>query len=154
MKERFAPWLENENPVVAANSAIVLIERAKALLHGQIQRTMDGFAAEGGFRERLTRLRREQRENLQAQKADEPPPPACPACGKPMRKRIARSGPGKGKVFWGCSGYLVCKAIKEIEEESEALGRIDGDFRRRRSIPSFATLPKFAVARNGVICYS
>lgn len=117
MKERFSPWLENENPVVAANSIIVVIERAKALLHGQIQKTMEGFAAEGGFRERLTRLRLEQRENLQAQKANEPPPPACPACGKPMRKRIAKSGPGKGKAFWGCSGYPVCKAIKEIEEE-------------------------------------
>jgi four helix bundle suffix protein len=117
MKERFAPWLENENPVVAANSIIVVIERAKALLHGQIQKTMDGFAVEGGFRERLTRLRLEQRENWQAQKANEPPPPTCPACGKPMRKRIAKSGPGKGKAFWGCSGYPVCKAIKEFEEE-------------------------------------
>ncbi len=117
MKERFAPWLENENPVVAANSIIVVIERAKALLHGQIQKTMDGFAVEGGFRERLTRLRLEQRENLQAQKADEPPPPTCPACGKPMRKRIAKSGPGKGKAFWGCTGYPACKAIKKFEEE-------------------------------------
>ena len=117
MKERFAAWLENENPVVAANSIIVVIERAKALLHGQIQKTMENFAAEGGFRERLTRLRLEQRENWQAQKANEPPPPTCPACGKPMRKRVAKSGPGKGKAFWGCSGYPVCKAIKEFEEE-------------------------------------
>ena len=118
MKERFAPLLENENPVVAANSIIVVIERAKALLHGQIQKTMENFAVEGGFRERLTRLRLEQRENWQKQKADEPPPPACPACGKPMRKRIAKSGPGKGKAFWGCSGYPVCKAIKELEERT------------------------------------
>ena len=117
MKERFAAWLENENPVVAANSIVVVIERAKALLHGQIQKTMENFAVEGGFRERLTRLRLEQRENWQAQKANEPPPPTCPACGKPMRKRIAKSGPGKGKAFWGCSGYPVCKAIKEFEEE-------------------------------------
>jgi len=118
MKERFAPWLENENPVVAANSIIVVIERAKALLHGQIQKTMENFAVEGGFRERLMRLRLEQRENWQKQKADEPPPPTCPACGKPMRKRIAKSGPGKGKAFWGCSGYPVCKAIKELEERT------------------------------------
>ena len=31
MRARFAPWLENEDPVVAANSVIVAIERAKAL---------------------------------------------------------------------------------------------------------------------------
>ena len=33
MKERFSLWLENDDPVVAANSMIVMIERSKALLH-------------------------------------------------------------------------------------------------------------------------
>ena len=115
MRERFAPWLENENAVIAANAAIVVIERAKALLAGQIEKTMEAFASEGGFRERMTRLRLEQRDNLRQQKEAEPPPPACPACGKPMVKRVARSGPGKGKPFWGCSGYPGCKAIMEWE---------------------------------------
>ena len=114
MKGRFAQWLENNDPVVAANSIIVVIERAKALLHGQIQKTMENFAEEGGFRERLTRLRLEQRER----KVNEPPPPTCPACGKPMRRRIAKTGPGKGKPFWGCSGYPVCRAIQEFDERT------------------------------------
>lgn len=118
MKERFSLWLENDDPVIAANSVIVVIERAKALLHGQIQKTMENFADEGGSRERLTRLRLEQRDNLRQQRANEPPPPTCPACGKPMRRRIAKTGPGKGKPFWGCSGYPVCKAIKEIDERT------------------------------------
>lgn len=122
MKNRFAPWLENEDPLVAANAIIVVIERAKALLYGQIQKTMEEFSASGGFRERLTRLRLEQREIQQQAKAVEPPPPACPACGKPMRKRIAKSGPGKGKPFWGCTGYPACKAIKEFGEIEESDG--------------------------------
>lgn len=116
MRKRFAPWLENEDAVIAANAAIVIIERAKAFLAGQIEKTMESFSSEGGFRERLTRLRLEQRDNLQRQKDAAPPPPICPACGKPMVKRIAKSGPGKGKPFWGCSGYPACKAIKEVEK--------------------------------------
>lgn len=119
MKKRFSPWLENDDPIVAANAIIVVIERAKSLLHGQIQRTMDEFATEGGFRERLTRLRLEQRESRRKEKENESPPPICPGCGKPMQKRIAKSGSGKGRPFWGCSGYPVCKATMKIGEENE-----------------------------------
>ncbi len=114
MRRRFAPWLENADAIVAANALIVVIERAKALLYGQIETTMEAFSSEGGFRERLTRLRVEQRDGIRQQKESEPPPD-CPACGKPMVKRMAKSGPGKGKPFWGCSGYPSCKAIKEID---------------------------------------
>ncbi len=119
MKKRFSSWLENDDPVIAANAIIVIIERAKALLHGQIQKTMEDFAAEGGFRERLTRLRLEQRENRQKEKDNALPPPACPGCGKPMRKCVAKSGPGKGKPFWGCTGYPVCKATIKMGEERD-----------------------------------
>ena len=115
MRARFAPWLENGDPVVAANSLIVAIERAKALLAGQIERTMESFAAEGGFRERMTQLRLERRDAAQRQpEAPSEPPPPCPSCGKPMVKRLAKSGPGTGKPFWGCSAYPACKATKEF----------------------------------------
>ena len=113
MRARFAPWLENEDPVVAANALIVAIERAKALLAGQIDRTMEAFSSEGGFRERMTQIRLEQRDAALRQQEPTPPPP-CPACGKPMVKRRARSGPDQGKPFWGCSAYPACKAIKEF----------------------------------------
>ena len=113
MRRRFADWLEHEDPYVAANAIIVIINRAASLLFRQMERAMADFEREGGFRERMTRLRIEQSEAL---KAVEPPPPSCPACGKPMTRRKAKTGPNAGKPFWGCTGYPACKAIQEIEQ--------------------------------------
>ena len=113
MRARFAPWLENADAVVSANASIIVIERAKALLAGQIERTMAAFADEGGFRERLTKLRRGARGGTRPAKDSVPPPPTCPACGKPMVKRNAKS---TGTPFWGCSAYPACKTIREIGE--------------------------------------
>ncbi len=113
MRRRFADWLEHEDPYVAANAIIVIINRAASLLFRQMERAMADFEREGGFRERMTRLRIEQREAL---KAAEPPPPSCPACGKPMTRRKAKTGPNAGKPFWGCTGYPACKAVQEIEQ--------------------------------------
>jgi len=113
MRHRFADWLEHEDPYVAANAIIVIINRAASLLFRQMERAMADFEREGGFRERMTRLRIEQREAL---KAAEPPPPSCPACGKPMTRRKAKTGPNAGKPFWGCTGYPACKAVQEVEQ--------------------------------------
>ena len=113
MRHRFADWLEHEDPYVAANAIIVIINRAASLLFRQMERAMADFEREGGFRERMTRLRIEQREAL---KAAEPQPPSCPACGKPMTRRKAKTGPNAGKPFWGCTGYPACKAVQEIEQ--------------------------------------
>ena len=85
---------------------------------GQDKRSDDrrgAFGQEGGFRERMTKLRMEQREALQTAKAAEPPAPSCPACGKPMTIRKAKTGPNAGNKFWGCTGYPTCKAIQEVE---------------------------------------
>lgn len=113
MRKRFAPWLEHEDPLSAANALIVIIKRAESLLFKQMERTTAVFGEEGGFRERMAKLRVEQREAL---KAAEPPPPTCPACGKPMAIRKAKTGPNAGNKFWGCTGYPACKAIQEVEE--------------------------------------
>lgn len=112
MRARFSPWLENEDPFVSANALIVTIKRAQSLLFKQMEKTAEMFSEEGGFRERMAKLRIEQREAL---KAVEPQPPACPACGKPMMVRKAKTGPNAGKKFWGCTGYPACKAVQEIE---------------------------------------
>ena len=113
MRKRFAPWLEHADPFAAANATIAVIKRAESLLFRQMEKTTAVFGEEGGFRERMARLRVEQREAL---KAAEPPPPTCPACGKPMALRKAKTGPNAGKKFWGCTGYPACKAIQEIDE--------------------------------------
>ena len=115
MRKRFAPWLEHEDPLVAANAILVVIQRAESLLFKQIEKLAGTFLEEGGFKERMTRLRLEQREARAAELAAEPPPPTCLACGKPMTLRKAKSGPKVGKPFWGCSGYPACKAIQECE---------------------------------------
>jgi four helix bundle suffix protein len=116
MCRRFAPWLEHGDCFVAANAVLVTLGRAQDLLFRQMEKTVEVFGGEGGFRERMTRLRVEQREALQAAKADEPPPPVCSACGKPMKLRKAKTGPSAGKPFWGCTGYPGCKAIQEVEK--------------------------------------
>jgi restriction system protein len=113
MRKRFAPSLEHDDPFIAANALLVVIKRAESLLFRQMEKTVAGFSEEGGFRERMAKLRVEQRETL---KAAEPPPPTCPACGKPMAIRKAKTGPNAGKSFWGCTGYPVCKAIQEVNE--------------------------------------
>jgi len=112
MRARFAPWLEHDDPFVAANAVVAVIKRAESLLFRQMEKTTAMFGQEGGFRERMAKLRAEQREAVEAAK---PPPPVCPACGKPMMIRKAKTGPNTGKKFWGCTGYPACKAIQEVE---------------------------------------
>lgn len=42
------------------------------------------------------------------------PPPRCPQCRHPMVLRRAKTGPGAGKQFWGCSKYPDCRATLEV----------------------------------------
>ena len=108
MRQRCAAWLENEDPLVAANSLLVVIRRACSLLTGQMQRTVDDFAQEGGFTERMSAVRLEARDAaVQAAGA-----PKCPVCGKPMRKMICRKGRNAGNAFWSCTGYPECKGTR------------------------------------------
>ena len=108
MRRRCAEWLENEDPVIAANAQLVVIRRACSLLVGQMQRTADDFTEEGGFAERMSAARLAARDAaVQAAGA-----PACPTCGKPMRKMIARKGRNAGNAFWSCTGYPDCKGTR------------------------------------------
>jgi DNA-binding helix-hairpin-helix protein with protein kinase domain len=36
----------------------------------------------------------------------------CPNCGAPMLRRTARKGTWRGRAFWGCSRYPVCKGTR------------------------------------------
>ncbi len=106
MRRRCAEWLENEDPVIAANSILIFIRRAAALLKGQMDRTADTFLEEGGFTERLSKARMEHR-NAQAHAAAANMP-KCPKCGRALRKVVARKGRNAGQEFWGCTGYPDC----------------------------------------------
>ena len=110
MRRRFAPWLEAKDPVVAANSALVIINRASSLLHRQMLAIGETFVEEGGFTERLSRVRLEARDAKVS--ADSP---RCPECGGSMRKQVARKGRNAGNLFWSCCSYPNCHGTRKWE---------------------------------------
>ena len=111
MRERCASWLESADPLVAANSILITIRRAIALLKGQMDKTASDFLDEGGFTERMSRARIEARD----QKAQMGVKAAkCPKCGRPLRKMVARKGRNAGNAFWGCSGFPECDYTKNV----------------------------------------
>jgi len=40
--------------------------------------------------------------------------PTCPLCGSAMKKRLAKRGPRRGKYFFGCSHYPVCRGTRNV----------------------------------------
>ncbi len=102
-RHKFDAWLTHEDPAVVANALIVLIQRATALLHRQMQSQEEAFVKGGGIKERMFKVRT--RSEAAVEDA-----PSCPQCNKPMRLRRSAKGP-----FWGCSGYPDCKATREYD---------------------------------------
>ena len=117
-RKAFDPWIESEDPVVVANSMLILIRRTMAMLGSQLQALGEAFLQEGGFRERLHQGRVEARAGGETA-VDAP---SCPECGKLMQKRMARAGLNAGQEFWGCSGYPQCKGIRKVAETRDRCG--------------------------------
>lgn len=103
-RRKYARWLDSQDPVVCANTMLLIISRALNMLKSQIAAQGKAFEETGGFSERLSTRRLEARE--EQRNADSPP---CPNCQQPMRRR--RSAKGE---FWGCTGYPACKGTKPI----------------------------------------
>ena len=59
--EFFMNLAQSRPPETIANMAIILIKQADYLLHKQLQRLSDDFIKEGGFSERMTRMRKSYR---------------------------------------------------------------------------------------------
>jgi restriction system protein len=108
---KFAPWLDSNDSIQAANAQLILHNRVLNMLHRQLEAQGESFRQEGGFRERMMAVRLEERDKQQVGPAS----PVCPECGKPMRKRTAKNGKKAGQPFWGCTGYPECKGIREME---------------------------------------
>ena len=102
----FAPWLENDDPIIVANAMMILILRTMAMLAAQIKTQGKNFLKKGGFREKMYQSRSEEREEKMAK---DPDAPLCPECGNHMRKRHSDRGD-----FWGCSQYPKCKGTRNI----------------------------------------
>ena len=111
MRKRFAIWLENDDAKIAANSILLAIDEANALIRSQMERLADDFTEEGGFAERMSKARLERRDARQAAEGA----PKCPKCGKPMRKMVARKGRNAGNPFWSCTGYPNCDGTRRYE---------------------------------------
>ena len=111
MRKRFADWLENDDAKIAANSILLAIDEANALIRSQMERLADDFTEEGGFTERMSRARLEWRDARQSAEGA----PKCPKCGKPMRKMVARKGRNAGNPFWSCTGYPGCDGTRRYE---------------------------------------
>ena len=111
MRKRFAIWLENDDAKIAANSILLAIDEANALIRSQMERLADDFTEEGGFTERMSKARLERRDARQAAEGA----PKCPKCGKPMRKMVARKGRNAGNPFWSCTGYPSCDGTRRYE---------------------------------------
>lgn len=97
----FARWLDSDDPIVVANAMLILLSRTTGMLGAQIRSLGDSFVAQGGFRERMRRVRVETR----VQEG-----PACPRCGGVTYRRASKSG----SAFWGCGQYPACKGTLDI----------------------------------------
>jgi four helix bundle suffix protein len=97
-------FVAKAEPELSANAMMCAVHQAAYLLRRQLQGQARTFLNEGGFTENLYSART-------AARASRSLAPKCPACGKPMLKRIARTGPKKGSEFWGCSDFPNCKTI-------------------------------------------
>lgn len=104
-REKYAPWLDADDPVVVANAMLIIIGRAMNMLKSQIASQGEAFERAGGFSERLTARRLEARERQR----DAEPPPECPQCGQAMRRRKSAKG-----EFWGCGGYPQCTGTRPM----------------------------------------
>jgi len=113
----YAPFLEHEDPTVAANTLICLIHQANFLLDQHLATLEQDFIEGGGFTEQLAAARLAHRGK---KKKTDPPDssdhiPKCPQCGKLMALRTARQGKNSGSQFWGCTGYPDCKGIAPLD---------------------------------------
>lgn len=87
---------------MAANTLIILIQRATGLLGRQLKRLEKDFIQDGGFKEKMYQARIQARQD--------PDAPTCPECQGAMRKRNSSRG-----TFWGCANYPACKGLRPME---------------------------------------
>lgn len=109
-KNKFAQWLDHDDPLVVGNALLVLCIREQKMLTSQMKSQFETFKETGGFSENMTTERLEARKSQAAGSGS----PACPQCGKPMLKRMQKRGQMQGREFWGCSDYPNCRGVRNM----------------------------------------
>lgn len=104
---KFAKWLDCDDHETIANCLLILLSRTINMLEHQLKAQGRKFTEQGGFREKLTEAR-------VAERARQEDAPDCPECGKPMQRRMARTGRNAGREFWGCTGYPECRGVRPV----------------------------------------
>jgi hypothetical protein len=103
MSERFSTYIENNDPIIASNSILVLIDQACKLLHHQ----MVSIKKENiNMQDKIL--------NKIDQSGDFGKAPLCPKCGSFMLLRTAKKGNNQGNKFWSCSKFPLCDGIMEV----------------------------------------
>ncbi len=102
-KHKYDKWLLVDDSEIVANCLLILCTRVIRQLRDELANQLEIFREEGGFTEALTT------ERLAVRDCVEEAAPLCPKCGKPMRKRMAKSGIHAGQAFWSCTDYPSCK---------------------------------------------
>ena len=103
MSERFSTYIENNDPIIASNSILVLIDQACKLLHHQ----MVSIKKENiNIQDKIL--------NKIDQSGDFGKAPSCPKCGSIMLLRTAKKGNNQGNKFWSCSKFPLCDGIMEV----------------------------------------
>ena len=126
----YAPWLDNADPAVRANTLICLIHQTNFLLDRQIGALEKQFVEGGGYSEQLATARLAHRagkgKNL-PDPTDRSDPadliPSCPQCGGPMALRTAKTGKNAGQQFWGCTTDHLMRILL-IEDEADLLASL------------------------------
>jgi restriction system protein len=121
----YAPWLNDSDSAIVANTIICLIHQTNYLLDRQIVGLERKFIQDGGYSERLAAARIQERKRQD--QASEPEStdrlkktlPPCPLCGKPMVVRTARKGEQAGTQFLGCSGYPECRGSLPLDNRAD-----------------------------------
>lgn len=88
MRVRFAEWLENPDPLIAANSILRILNRTMGLLHNQMEAD---YVQQDASADSDT----------------------CPKCGGKLRPRTSSSG----RRFLGCSNYPSCTFTRSLDRE-------------------------------------
>ena len=112
IRRDFAPWLESEDSVIAANSIVLAIDHACRLLSAQIKSISAKLSQEGDFSDRMNQARRESHTTTMSDETA----PQCPICNGPMRKVRASRGPNAGNLFWSCMGFPKCNGTRPFRE--------------------------------------